>query len=261
MTVCYRAFDGKVAFWEKPASSDPAVIMHPFFYPEEHMDIVYFHSDLRYLTNVLETDVTVNHTALAGLTGTASVGASGFGTPAQAISDGDVRETSIVAVTHNFGYAPLTFVITEDGEILSGATIIQTEGTDGRARIGSSWADSVDAGIHEVAFSSASTLSAISRDYKVLCFRQFDGDPAFPMLQLKPSTEIICFGHGKITQDDRPVRVPNIPGDAEWYVPITLAVDTRNGAIRTISPISGTTDVGLYTGSLFELRSVLMTNS
>lgn len=255
MTKCFRAYGGKVAIWEKPLSGDP---MAPFNDPEAYMDLVYFHSDLRYLANVLEQDVTVNHTQLDGLTGATAAGAPGQGTSAQLIANGDIRETAIDLVSHGFGYTPPTFVLL-NGEMLHGTTLVQST-ADG-SRYASSWADDTKAGLHELAFSTVNNLVSASRTYKVLCFRQFDGDPSMPTLHLKPGEGIIVFGQGRITQDDRPIRVPTDPLDAEWYVPITPAIDAKNGAVRTISAITGSSDFGLYTGSLFEMRAVLMSNS
>lgn len=252
---CFRAAEGKVAVWEKPASGDP---MAPFYDPSNHMDLVYFHSDLRYLSNTLEQDVTINHTQLNGLTGSAVAGAPGQGTSAQLIANGDIRSSSIDLLSHGLGYTPPAFVLL-DGQILAGSTAIQS--TTAGARFCSSWADATKVGLREIAFSSTANLVAVSKTYKVLCFRQFEGDPALPTFRAKPGEGIIVFGEGRITQDDRPIRVPADPSDAEWYVPVTIAVDCKNGAIRTLSAISGATDRGLYTGSLFDLRAVLMSNS
>lgn len=250
MTKVFHAQAGKVAIWEKEGLSDP---MAPFYNPTEHMDRVFFHSDLFYLASVLVTEVTVEHPALAGIVGTGQVGV-GAGS-AEPIGNGDTRGLSIDLVTHNFGYAPPVFILTEEGEILSGGTVIQSTG--GMIRYGSSWSDTVKAGIFEAAISGAVALPAITKTYKVFCFRNMSGDPSLPTLRLsKPDGDII-LGR-KITQDARPMRAPSLPEDAEFYVPLDPVLDVRNGAIRTISPISGTNDVGIYTGSFFSLRSVLM---
>jgi hypothetical protein len=219
------------------------------------MDLVYFHSDLQYLANALEQDVTVTHTSLAGITGSGQAGI-GVGS-SQPIADGDVRGTAIDLVTHNFGYPPITFVLL-NGEILSGGTLIQSASTG--ARYASSWSDNTKAGLFETAFSSASALPSVSRTYKVLCFRSLSGDPSLPTLRFSPGENLIVLGR-KISSDARPLRVPALVGDAEFYVPLEPVLDARNGAVRSISPISGTVDLGFYTGSFFTLKSVLMSNS
>lgn len=249
--MIFHAQAGKVAIWDAEGLADP---MDPFYNPTNHMDIVYFHSDLLYLASALVADVVVNHTALAGIVGSGQAGI-GMGGSSQPIGDGDTRGLSITLVSHNFGYPPPVFILTEEGEILSGGTVLQKTG--GMVRYGSSWSDETEAGIFEAAVSGSSALPSIVKTYKVFCFRNLLGDPSLPTLRLsKPDGQII-LGR-KISQDARPMRVPAFAGDAEFYVPLDPVVDIRNGAVRTISPISGVTDIGTYTGSFFDLTSILM---
>jgi hypothetical protein len=251
-----HAQNGKVAIWDATGLVG-AARMDPFNTPTDHMDRVFFHSDLQYLANMIEQTVVVNHTSLAGKTGTSVSGAPGLGTPAQAIANGNVRGLSIPLWTHSFGYAPPCFIL-HNGEILSGGTVIQS--TSAGIRLASGWSNNTQVGLFETAFSSASALAAVSNTYKVIIFRALAGDPALPTFRNSKPDEELILGR-KISDDARPLRVPILPGDAEFYVPLDPVLDIRNGALRSISPITGTTNMGFYTGSFFELHSVLMSNS
>lgn len=254
MTKALRAYGGKFAIWEKPASGDA---MAPFNDPTEHMAEVYFHSDLQYLAKLLEdASVTINHTSLAGVTGSGISGApaSGGSTSgsSQPISDGDIRATDWTLYTHNLGYVPL-YMVMYGQEIVSGATLVQEE-SNWRRRIVSSFATTSIIGLREMAFSSDDTLSAASRNYRVLVFRDPAPDPAKGLLKLSPAE--VYFGQGKVDSGDALIRRVRVGDTQTFYLPVTETVDVWNGAVRAVSPAGAVNVAGNYSGGLFDLSFI-----
>lgn len=242
MSVVFRAYNGKVAIWEKPTSGD---VMAPFDDPVAHFDLIRFHVDCQYLSNQLVSGtITVNHTLLAGEVGTGySVSNGTQGSTFGAISNGQVRITDIDIYTHSLGYAPL-FQLHRDGRIVSPATVIQNP--TGQTRRISAYATTSKIFIREVAISSLDDLPAISVDYKLIIFRNPTADPSKPTLHIKASTGMI-LGKGKVTDENRPLRRASVTDTDKFYIPIGRTVDIKNGAIRNISP-AGVIDYGFYTG-------------
>lgn len=253
MTMCFRAYDGKVAFWEKPPSGDP---MAPFDDPIGNMQYVRFHSDMQYLANVLvATGVTVSHAAVSGVSGSgysigAGAGTSGSSTPT---SNGQIVSADHILFEHGLGYAPLAFVMYGD-YLVSGVTAVQE--ASNRVRLVSSWVDDTNVYLREIGISSSSALAAASRDYDVYVFKDTAADPAEPLLHVKMTTPPrIVYGHGKISDETRPIR-RTAPGDQELFVPVTRNIDIRNGGVRVMNPTDGWVDNGEYNGSLFNFDYV-----
>lgn len=253
MTMCFRAYDGKVAFWEKPPSGDP---MAPFDDPLNNMQYVRFHSDLQYLANVLRgLGITVNHALVAGVTGTgysvgAGSGSSGGSTP---ISNGQIVIADHVLYEHDLGYPPLAAVMYDD-YLVSGITAVQE--ASNRVRFVSSWVDETNVYLREIGISSSSALGAVDRDYDVYVFKDTEADPAEPLLHVKMATPPrIVYGHGKISDETRPIR-RTAPGDQELFLPVTRNIDIRNGGIRVMNPDDGWVDNGEYNGGLFNFGYV-----
>lgn len=250
-----RAFTGEFGIWETPPTGDP---MAPFLEPAQHLSRVRFHSRLQYLAKLLEQPaVTINHTALAGVTGTGITGAPTSGGASSGSSDpignGQIRVTDFTLYEHGLGYPPL-YMAMYGTEILSGATLVQEE-NPGRRRIVSSYATSTIIGLREVAFSSSSALSAASRDYRVLVFRNPASDPA--KATLKVSATELYFGQGKIGSGDAMLRGA-VPGDSQtFFLPSSETVDNWNGGLRAVAQDRRAVDVaGDYTGPLFTVAHI-----
>ena len=253
MTMCFRAYDGKVAFWEKPPSGDP---MAPFDDPLGNMQYVRFHSDMQYLANVLvETGVTVNHALVAGVSGSGySIGAgAGTSGSSTAISSGQIVTADHTLYAHSLGYTPLAFVM-YGNYLVSGITAVQE--ASNRVRLVSSWADETNVYLREVGISSSSALVAVDRDYDVYVFKDTAADPAEPLLHVKMSTPPrIVYGHGKISDETRPIRRTDV-GDPELYIPVSRHIDIRNGGVRVMNPDDGWVDSGEYNGGMFNFEYV-----
>lgn len=257
MTFCFfiSADDEKLAIWEKPLSGD---IFAPYDDPLANMDKVKFHSDLQYLASqAVSSNITINHTSLAGVTGTGYQAGNGGG-PASGssapISDGQIRVSSIELSTHGLGYVPLCYVL-YNNRIVSPGTVVQTDSD--MIRMVSVYVTTTKVFLREIAISSAVALPAISRDYSVLVFREPIADPLQPTLFLSRDNPMV-LAKGKITEDNRPLRA-SVASDARFYVPIERTIDIKNGAIRNISPLDGIIDYGSYNGNFSTARSVLVT--
>lgn len=244
----------KFAIWRKPASGD---MFGPYKNPAAHLDLLKFHSDMQYLSLAVQQDVVVNHTSLAGAAGTAASGApaagSGSSGSAPPVMNGDIREDRIELLDHGAGLIP-PYMVLFNGQAISAGTMVQNEGD--RARLVSSWVSATKVGIKAIAFSSLSALSAVTRTYRVLVFRQFAPVPGAPLYRFKPDE--IQLGARKISNVNPALRRA-AAGEATFYLPKLPDTDIRNGAIRTASPISGIVDIGLYNGALLEIPAIEVT--
>lgn len=247
--MCFRAFDGKVAIWEKPPSGDP---MAPFNEPLKHMEYVRFHSDLQYLNSqLISTAMSINHTAVAGVTGTGySVSNGGSASAGAQIASGQVVANEYVLYTHNLGYAPLFFALF-NGTVISGGIGVQKAAN--QQRLVSAFSTTTQIKIRDVGISSAVALPAVTREYDVYIFKNLVADPLLPMFHVKltnPGKRII-FGRGRISDSQITVRRTK-PGDGvQLPFPVSRSVDVRNGDIRSLQADGTFTQLGSYNGTLF----------
>lgn len=256
MSVLFRAkaSAGRVAIWEKPVAGDR---LAPFDDPIEHFDLIRFCSDFQYLSVTSAVEVPVSHTLLAGASGTGysvsnGVQDSGGSTP---ITDGQIRVSTVDLVNHGLGYAPL-FMVVNQQRIVSPGLVTQSP-DNSRVRMVSAFATTTKISLREVAISSNDDLPADDQDYTVLVFADPEADPAKPFMRIKRNEEI-SFGWGKVSSEQRAIRRA-MPEDATFYVPVSRTIDIRNGAIRNISPIVGSKDLGLYTGGFSDIDAILVT--
>lgn len=250
--MCFRATDGKVAIWEKPPSGDP---MAPFSDPTAYIEYIKFHSDLQYLSSAIYTPgVSVNHALVAGVTGSgysvsAGSGSSGSSTP---ITNGQIAVASYELVTHSLGYAPLCYVI-YNGQIVSPGTVI--DDPENQIRMVSVYSTTSKIFLREVAISSSADLPAVTREYDVIVFREPAADPAARLFDLSASRPMV-LGKGKVTEENLPIR-RILPGEtASFYIPLDRTIDIKNGAIRSISPVGGQSDLGFYNGGFISVEAI-----
>lgn len=257
MVMVFHAENGKVAIWEKPPSGDP---MAPFTDPMDNLDYVRFHSDFQYLSDaIIALGQSINHTSVAGVTGTGFTVSAGSGSSgATQAANGQVVSAEYDLYTHSLGYVPLFFVV-YDGEIISGCNVVQ-EDTEYRSRTVSVYATSTKIRLKDVGYSSANALGAVTRSYDVYIFRDTAADMSKPLFHVEPtlSSEAVVMGHGKITSDQRVIRRADV-GESPLYLPFERVADVGNGAIRTISPISGIHNVGKYLGFFFSTEVIPVT--
>lgn len=250
--------DDQVAIYEKPVSGSK---YGPRTDPLEHLGLLRFHSDFQYLSSFDIADVTVSHDQVDGVTGSGQTGAPTAGGSAtgatQAIANGQIAQASHTLFEHDYGYEPFHMVL-YNGEIVSGATVVQSA-SGGRARRVASYATDSIIGLRETAVSSADDLASISRSYRVIVFRDIAADPAKPLFHVRLSDGIIVLGRGKITHEMKTLRRAADEEEAVFYVPVTPTVDIRNGAVRSVSPVGGVTDSGLYSGTLFTIDAIRVT--
>lgn len=252
MTVCFRAFNGRVAVWTKPLTGDP---MAPFDNPLAHMDKIKFHSDLQYLSSSIVQDVSISHTSLAGVAGTgyALGNAGGSAGTSQPITDGQLRVTSIPLLTHDLGYVPLVYVIYGNQLVSPGLTV---QSLSDRWRGISVYATTTQVFVREVAISSREALPAVSRSYRVIVFREPTEIAGEPTFQVKPSANLFGLGRGKVTQNHRPIRRVASGADYSFYIPVDRIADIRNGALRIINPDGEVVTLGQYNGAFNQTETI-----
>lgn len=222
--------------------------------PHLHLSRVYWHVDFfQYELAMALQNKTIAHTSLAGKTlyyGTSATGGGlANGTPTNpggivVQSNGQVRATNLTLVTHNLGYVP-AFFVAYGGHSMTSGTLVQIQGD--RARFVTAYATSSIIGLREVAVSSDLALSAVSRSYQVMVFRNPTTTPSRPLMGLNADGINITIGRGKVDTSKQYLRRV-LSGESDFDLDLGRTIDLRSGGIRVAS--GGTiTDDARYDGS------------
>jgi peptidoglycan hydrolase-like protein with peptidoglycan-binding domain len=246
--------DQRMVIWQKPPSGDH---MAPYDDPLAHMDLIRFHSDWRYLKIADETDVTVNHAQVNGVSGTGYAPPSAASGSTGAIANGQIVTTTHNLFTHGLPYTPKFFVLIDDVIVTQG-TVVQLTSDRKKVRFISPYVTSTQVRLKEIGISNTDALPALSQDYRVIVLKDPIADPAAPLTWLRADGNPIILGHGKITSEDRTLRRTGFLGDEVLKLPDGQTADIRNGALRTI--LNGQTrEFGQYIGSFFQADTIDVT--
>lgn len=221
--------------------------------PHLHLSRVYWHIDFfQYELAMPLQNKTVAHTSLAGKTryypahGSGAPGSGSATRPSQGIylvATGEMRATNLTLVTHNLGYVP-AFYVAYGGNMMTSGTPVQVQGD--RARFVSAYATSSIIGLREIAVSGASALSAVSRNYQVMVFRNPTVDPARPLMGLNPDGINITIGRGKVDTSKQYLRRV-LEDESSFDLDLGRTIDLRSGGVRVRS--GGVTIDEFYDGS------------
>lgn len=230
----------------------------PAKYPSDHLDKIAWHSDFfQYELAAPLSNVTISHPAMSGAVGGPYLELRGlFGGLLASISV-DVWGNSGVSdhtlVTHNLGYVPLAMVAYE-GRMLTPGTIVQHE-SDGRYRWVCAYATSTIIGLREVRVTSSlnlgSPLSAVSRTYSVLVFRESATVEGAPLLGTFGGN--VVAARGRINSANQYLR-RTVAGESDFDIDLARVIDVGNGRVRVTtggSIISEPDYSGAYTGGPF----------
>jgi hypothetical protein len=206
--------------------------------PQDHLDKMIFHSALfQYEIVAGTTDVTVNHTALAGKTTTWALPAGGMWGPGAPppnsitfVTIGDTRQTDIQIFNHGLGYIP-KFMVSLDGRRLPDGYMVQLQG-GGEYRRVSAWANASSIFLRESAVSSNAALSGVSRTYKVMVFANRAPNPSRPLFGKEGAR--LTLARGIIDSGNKYLRRTGV-GDTPFALNLGPTIDIRNGGSRTAS--------------------------
>lgn len=242
---CSRITAGKMVIWEKPAVGDK---MAPFDDPVANFGLIRFSSDFQYFSNSLRVNgINVNHSAVAGVTGTGYSPPSASA-PTGPIANGQVVTGNKLLYTHGLGYVP-QFMVLFNGAIVSGGTVVQQTSDRLKSRKVSAYATTTEIRLRDIGISNTDALPAATISYDLIIFRDPAPIPGAPLAHIRIDGNPIILGHGRITSEQPPLRRV-VGAEPFFYLPRTRIADMRNGAYRTITP-SGPRDIGSYNGSFF----------
>lgn len=241
-----RQFAGGVSavFEEAPGGGDVHDIAslrnRPAASPVDWLANILFHADFDYYQVALgPTDVTINHAAVAGVV-TTVVSKMSYAVQRA----GQIVKTHYDLVTHDLGYVPRYMVISGSGIIAPGS-LIQVE--SGRDRVVTPYATTTKIRLLDIGTSSASTLSAMSKTYTVLVFRQPAIENAHP-LDFDADDGGTILGRGKFDSRRKMLRVAGA-GDSAFDIPRGPTSDINGGAKKTVQADGTTVTAAGYAGS------------
>lgn len=244
---------GRVAiFLENGTSGDPvnpnSTRNAPLNNPVAHLSKVRFHSDFDYYQVHSITTVTINHAAVA----TASVTIS---TGQPVIRKGQVVKANHNLVAHGLPYVPAYMVKSGNG-LIGQSSMIQAS-TSG-VRYVSPYATATHIRLLDVGTSSDVNLSAISKTYQVIVFKQPVEDSSY-MADIDPGAGKFILGKGKWRGELRQLR-RTLLGDASPFdVPRGRTTDVRNGVSKTVLADGTTFAMPAYDGTFTGSPSVQCT--
>jgi hypothetical protein len=217
----------------------------PLNSPASHLSKVYFHSDFDYYQVHSITSVTINHAAVAG----ASVAVT-----ANITRIGQMVKTTHTLVTHSLGYAP-SYMIESGGTLIGQSSVIQIENG---GRIVSPYATTSTISLLDAGSSTAVALSAMSKTYRVVIFRQPTADSAH-LFDWDPTAGTLVMGKGKFRGALQALRRTLIGDASPFDIPLGRTSDIRNGFSRTVLADGSTFTYPPYTGSFSGSASIQCT--
>lgn len=209
----------------------------PLNNPLANLASIRLHSDLDYYQVHSITSVTVNHPAVAGASAVISA------TPTFT-RYGQLSKTNHTLVTHGLGYVP-NYMIESGGTLIGQSSKIQVENG---YRTVSPYATTSTINLLDVGISTNSTLSGMSKTYRVIIFRQPTADSTY-LFDWDPDTGALIMGKGKFRGSLQALR-RTLLGDASPFdIPLGRTTDIRNGVSRTVLADGTTFSHPNYTGS------------
>ncbi|KRA42087.1 hypothetical protein [Devosia sp. Root635] len=220
---------GNVAVFEENGTSgdpeDPNSTRNaPLNDPVTHLAKVRFHNAFDYYQVDSDTSgIVVNHALVAS----ASTAVSSQPVITRV---GQVVKTNINLLAHGLPYAPAYMIVSNDG-LIGQSSLIQV--ASGRSRRVSPWANSTHIGLLDVGISSASSLAALSKTYRVIVFKQPVETDSY-MADIDLDAGVLSMGYGKWRGDLKQLRQAVLADASPFDVPLGRTSDIRNGTSRTV---------------------------
>lgn len=225
-----------VIYDEAPGGGDPldpnSLMNRPVVNPMGWLDNVYFHSDFDYYGAPFHGTATIAHAAVAGV----SQQVAYFTT-----FEGQAVRTDHLLLTHSLGYVPRFFV--HYGNLMIPHSMpVQDEGS-GLKRFVTGYATTSQIRLSELAYSSASTLSAVSRTYGAVVFANSEANPFLDQLLIEPGN--VIFGQGRFNLSWPHLRVVG-SGESPYAQALGRTAGVGNGSLRVYPPNGSPIDFGPY---------------
>lgn len=228
----------KVSVFE-PAGTDG---LDPYRAPADHARAITYCSDFGYYSVAHAEDTVVNHLAVAAQA--TAGGGTGIGATVSTFFDRTIA--TYVIATHNLGYVPQYKVSDETGAILSAARPVQIDPTYGTLiyRTVRTYATTTQIVLVDVAIGGEHGLAALTKTYKVRCFRAGPqaGEPGF-----LATPERVLLAHGAEDSDDVLLRVAKA-GEDHMVKPMGRCSMPANGQMRFITADGETYDTCVVIG-------------
>lgn len=220
---------GRAAFYDEPATggspSDPnAARNKPLNSPYAWLDKIYFHSDFDYLEVVASGTATINHATVAAAE--VPVQTAALDVPFSYRKG----NTSHLIHQHNLGYRPFVLIGWGDNILWPGAPV-QFNSNGGRYI--TPYVSTTQVRIYEWSMAKG-TISAATRGYSYIVFRQPRPASGKTLMNYDPDTGIVSMGLGKFRSDRRYLQV--VPGGSPLGFHRGRCIDLNNGAPRFINP-------------------------
>lgn len=271
MAIAFRTFaaEGIVALFDEPNDTGDvhdidAPRNAPAKSPEDHLDKIYFHSSLDNLEVESDTTVAINHSSVAGASsGSVSGGGGTAGGASQSEADANLAfakgKTTHNLVTHDLGYVPDVLVLVGDLALAPGMPVQVQSG--GRMRFVTPYVTTTQVRIAEWSTVSASALSSVSLDYRVMIFRAPPAPSGDKVMQVDSDTGLVTMAQGRFDSSRRYLQV--VSGGTPFGISYGKTIDLKNGAPRFVDPDGDIYDpvpdmkyrmrmshfIGTYTGS------------
>jgi len=194
--------------------------------PANWLANIYFHSDLDNLEVESDTTVTINHAPVA-----AGSGPGGSVTVNGTVQYGGATATHLL-ISHGLGYKPHVLVLVGDNVLFAG-TPIQTD-ADKRMRSVSPYVTTSEVRLHEWTVRTSNVLGAVSKDYRVIVFRQPPAPSGNKLRDFQPGAGIFQLAFGRFDVDRRYLQV--VPGGTPWGLSSGRSIDLKRGGVRLVNP-------------------------
>lgn len=223
---------GHVAvFDEAPGGGDPgspaALCNRPLRDPLNWLTHLSYHSAFNLLELLSDTEVTINHPAVAGAT------AAGGETDISAAFTYNGGILTWEVLTHDIGdYEPLVFV-TAGSNALSSTFLIQAN-AGGAQRYVSASSTTTKVLIKEVMVKGNTTLAALTQTYRILVFRNPRAPEGDLAIEIDPPEDVVRLGRGRFDLSRRYMVARD--GGTPFGLATGPTIDLKNGAPRFVNP-------------------------
>ena len=226
-----------VIYDEAPGGGDPldpnSLMNRPIVSPMSWLTSIYFHSDFDYYGAPFHNhSVTINHPAVAGLTTAVS---------RQISFSGQMYRANYSLIAHGLGYVP-RFFVHYGGLMIPHGMPVQDLGA-GLKRFVTGYATTSEIRLEEVAWSGASTLSAVSISYGVVVFANSEANPFLDQLLAEPGN--VIFGKGRFNLSWPHLRAVG-SGESPYAQALGRTAAVGNGSLRVYPPSGSPIDFGAY---------------
>lgn len=230
---------GRAALFDEPTTSGEASDPNsprnaPLNNPDTNLQFIRFHSDFDYMeTSLGPNEVIVNHPTISagGTPGSGQIGIDGV----IYYSNSSVDH---VLATHNLGYIPVFFVISDEDIVYSGQPIQFLP--DGRTRKITAIATTTQIILREWSARTSVDLPSISKTYTVVVFRQPPPPSGNILFDFNPITGIVEMGLGKFNSERAYLQTNST--NTGYGFSLGRSIDLQNGAPRYVDPDSTITD-------------------